>query len=682
MGITFLNGLFGFAMAAVGLPILIHLLNRRRTKRVPFSSIEFLQEVTKQQRRRVQLRQWLLLVLRCLVVALVVLAMMRPAVRASFASGGGSTLAICVLDTSFSMSAADEEGSHRERAVRKIESILATLRGGDQAQLITMTRPPEVVFESAIRDLDRVASMASKAPVSYLRASGPEAVRQAMTMAAESEAINREIYLISDFQRDDWPLERETAIPERTRVYVVPVAGADLPNVAIASAAFVPIVPGSPAGAVRVGLRNHTDQTLENYAIRVTRGTEVVGTGAARIPPGEGTTTDLLLTTPVGAGEALQVRIPEDALGVDDVAWLTPTDHRAVRVLLVTGAEPSEVVGEPYLRLALDPPGSSGERPFTVEEIPLRDLPVQSDFAFDVIVLNNVERLSESAISKIQLAHKDGTGVLVVLGDRVDLRSYNTSVLPALIDVRLEEPLTREGSFFSLTPEVPGHPIFEGFRVGLGEDLTASKFRSIVRLRPGAKVRVLARFGEWPALVEAGGVLVFVSSADLRWGNFPTGGSFLPFIQQAVLSLAPNAATSRQFEAGKPISFEVPRSENAATITCVGPGEVPLAARPGEAGIVMTEPAPEPGLYRFESMGVTIGTVAVHVDPDEGRLEYAKPADVAGSLGAQASVLGEGAAIATRVLEARNGKEIWREILFIALVLMIVETLVGRVRFA
>jgi len=682
MGITFLNGLFGVALAAIGLPVLIHLLNRRRAKRVPFSSLTFLHEVTKQQRRRVQIRQWLLLALRCLVVALVVLAMMRPAIRTSFASGGGNTLCVLVLDTSFSMSAADERGPRRDRALEKVEEVVGTLRGGDQAQLVLPTRPPELVFEAPVRDLDRVTAMAQKAPISYVRASGAEAIRAALRVVEESDAPNREIYVVSDFQPADWPAEALGDIPENTRIYLVPVSEEDLPNVTIASASFVGIVPGSALGAVRVGLRNHTDQTLESYVVQVYRGAEVVGTGSARVPPGEAGSADLLLSAPVSSADALEVRIPEDALGVDDVAWLTPSDRRAVNVLLVQGGESSELEDEPYVRLALDPPGSTADRLFAVREIPLRDLPVQASFDFDVIVLNNVERLSESVVSKLRLAHRDGAGIFFVLGDRVDVRAYNTTVLPELSDATLEETVSRPGSFFSLRPEVSGHPIFEGFRVSLGEELTASKFRTVVRIRPGPASRVLARFGELPALVSTRGVLLFASSADLRWGNFPTGGSFLPFMQQAVLSIAPNAGAARDFVAGTPITFELPRTENAAGITCVAPDGTLLAVETAEPGLLRTAEAKTPGLYRFERGGVPLGTVAVHVDPDEGRLAFADPGTIARTLGESAAVLSGGVPLPSRVLEARNGKEIWRELLLVALVLLIVETLVGRVRFA
>ena len=101
MGLTFLNGLFALALGAVSVPILIHLLNRRRASRQVFSSLQFLEEVSRRQRRRVQLRQWLRLALRCLIILLVVLAMMRPAIRSAAPSrmfGSCTTSYPCFFD--------------------------------------------------------------------------------------------------------------------------------------------------------------------------------------------------------------------------------------------------------------------------------------------------------------------------------------------------------------------------------------------------------------------------------------------------------------------------------------------------------------------------------------------------------------------------------------------------------
>lgn len=687
MGLSFLNGLFGLALGAVSVPILIHLLNRRRSRREPFSSLEFLDEVTRKQRRRIQVRQWLLLAMRVLIVLLLALAMMRPALRSAGGGGQGSTTAIVVLDDSFSMSAADEERSRIEAARDRIDELSSAFGDGDRVQLLFPSSPPRTAFDGPVHDVGRLQAVARQLEVSYTRASHRAALADALRLLEAAESLNREVYIVSDFQETDWGGEEAfPEIPDGVRVYLVPVATDNLPNVAVAGASFVQAsVQSGSSGAVRVTLANYSDADLSGYPIRVFRGDEVVAEGPLRVAEDDFATIDLPLSRPVLPGDILEVRIAEDALATDDRAFVTPGERQTLRVLIVHGGTPEGGDPEPYLGLALDPPGEAGARVFSVEEISLRDLPVRTDLEFDVFLLNNVERLSEGVIARLKLAHRDGAGIFIILGDRVDLRYYNEHVLPDLVDATLDQPASSNGSFFTLRPEVTGHPIFDGFKVGTMEDLSAARFNTVVRTHVGPGARILARLGQHAALVEGERVLVMTTSADLRWGNFPTGGSFLPLMHQAVLTLASAALEARQFKAGAPIVLELALSDVPGDVVCLTPDGAELSVsqtvRAGRVE-VRTRPAPVPGVYRFLIAGEPSREVAVHLDAREGRLRARPPEVIAASLGDHVRVLTPGAGAVTRVLEDRQGREIWRELVVLALLLAIAETVIGRVRMA
>jgi hypothetical protein len=227
--------------------------------------------------------------------------------------------------------------------------------------------------------------------------------------------------------------------------------------------------------------------------------------------------------------------------------------------------------------------------------------------------------------------------------------------------------------------------VFEGFRVGLGEELTRARFREVVRAETSGDARVLARFGNLPALIEGDRVLVFTSGMDLRWGTFPTGGSFLPFIHQAVLTLASASTGARQLEAGSPILLDVPLDEVSGEVQCLTPDGTELRVTTDvQAGTVRirTDPAPGPGLYRFLAGGEPLRNVPVHIDPEEGRLSAGDVGAMATRLGETSHLLTPGASISERVTQDRTGREIWRELLLAAFLLLMMETIVGRVRLA
>ena len=100
----FLNPAILAGLVAALIPLAIHLLHRGRTRPLPFSNLLFLRRLHHSRMRRVRLRQWLVLLLRTLIIALIIGAFARPAYQAGSGWGGGSApvSAVLLLDRSFS----------------------------------------------------------------------------------------------------------------------------------------------------------------------------------------------------------------------------------------------------------------------------------------------------------------------------------------------------------------------------------------------------------------------------------------------------------------------------------------------------------------------------------------------------------------------------------------------------
>src|SRR5690349_13989563 len=131
---TFLNPLFLFGLAAAAIPVVIHLLTRKRPRRVPFASVEFLREVNVAQLRRFRLRELLLLALRVLALALFALSLARPAVRGALGGRGGNAASSVVLlvDRSASMGATEARTTLSARAQARARAVLDALEAGDE----------------------------------------------------------------------------------------------------------------------------------------------------------------------------------------------------------------------------------------------------------------------------------------------------------------------------------------------------------------------------------------------------------------------------------------------------------------------------------------------------------------------------------------------------------------------
>ncbi|MCK4305401.1 MAG: BatA domain-containing protein [Candidatus Eisenbacteria sp.] len=774
--LTFLNGAFLAALAAAALPILIHLFSRRKARELPFSHVRFLDEITRKKISRMRLRQWLLLVLRTLAVALIALALSQPVWHGPGMNRqrGSSTVAI-LIDDSFSMEARLDPGSllpmetagsglkfptRFEEARQRALQILDLLEDGDRAVLVFTAAPLRVPYESTVRDPALLCDELERAQPRATRSDLVGALERIYPMLSSARTLNREIFIISDFQQtqmeeilrslgaevqgtaalpgsgapdsaaqgaDQAPhgippvIRALVPVPENTRLYLLPVTAPSGPNTAVVWS-FFERNPVGPGGRLTVRLHNLGDLPVQEAVLEVLEGDEerLLAEGFVSIDPG-GTAQTVISLSQVPPDGLLTVRSAPDLLERDNRFHLSTAAANRFRILLVTGGP----LSEPEIReeaafpiLALDPwggmdlldaaaggsgaiaqeqMGSSGwmrERAeglqlFEVETVPESDLGLSGELSADAVILLNVGRLSEAASQLLERYQAEGGSVLIALGDRVDPRIYNTQILRRLGQVRLENVIgdLAGGAYFSLRPAVTGHDIFEGFPISPGEMLSGARFRKLLEVRLGGSSRVVAEFsGGRPALVEEPGLLLFTSSLDLRWSDFPTSASYLPFLHRALHHLILRGRVGRREPVvGEPLSYPLPADVAGDVFRCQGPDgiEIPVQVTQTERGLLLrTPPVPDPGFYRIVAgdSDRLSRSVAVNVDTRESDLT-AMSEDEAGLIfGSEAVLLTPERELSRQVLEARYGFELWRLLITLAFMLLVAESLIARGR--
>jgi hypothetical protein len=748
-GLNFLNPVFLAGLAAAALPILIHLFSRRRAREVVFPSLEYLQEISRRKVRRMRLRQWLLLALRVLIVAFFAMAMGRPTIRggAGVVTRGSSTIAV-VLDNSFSMGAADprrsgetppldnipsagvtpptgaaasagsaaghpeagtafdESGTVYESAKERALEILDLMGEGDRGVLALPGKPVTVPFMTPVADAGLLRQEVRRAPLAAEGADLPAALAQVLPILAAARTINRELFIVSDFQQGDleaWlraapaagaagdTLGAQIKIPAGIHVYLVPARTAALDNASVARMRYDAAAGLGGKGQLVVTVLNHGESPIAARPIRVTAdgsGGDVLADAVFDLAPGgRGDVTADLSGLP--ADGALSVRIGSDALELDNTGYLVTGDPGVRKVLLVTGGrgEANAATDEGrFLRTALDPDGTSEF--FSVHEIDPEGLAAPGGWNANVVILSNVGRLSAAAVENLVAFRARGGGILVGLGDRVDPRYYNTDILPRLLSVELLNVSQEEGegAFRSLRPVVLAHPIFSGFPIGPGDDLGSARFRRLVTCRTAQDARVLAEFGRAnPAIVEGDGVLLFTSSLDGGWNDFVFSASYPPLLHKMIRYLASRGAgDDRAGLVGARLEATLPETEVNGVISCVDPwgAQTPVEATPSEKMVrLRSVPAPWPGIYRFrDAAGRTLTSFAVNLDPAEGDLRVASPEMQSRLFGTDARRLSPDQRVTRELLAGRSGRELWRPFLVMVLVLLAVESLLGRGR--
>ena len=296
---TFLNPLALVALAAVALPLVLHLFNLRRPREVDFSSLAFVKELQKSAVQRVRIKEWLLLALRMLAVACLVLAFARPTLEGAFSGWGSAsrTAHAIVVDNSLSMTLRSGPGVYLEQAKRRAEGILRTVSEGDDV-LLTSTAPMEDARATPVTRLSEARSaLEAVAP-----RAGARSIPRAITEAARriddaSDAPQRVIYAITDGQQTALVDSLEAMLPDDVTVTLMPVETRPQGNVGIQDVRVQSRIAevGQPV-QLTATLVNYGSEPVTDYVASVVLDGERVAQATTSLPPDEPTTVSFTVT--------------------------------------------------------------------------------------------------------------------------------------------------------------------------------------------------------------------------------------------------------------------------------------------------------------------------------------------------------------------------------------------------
>jgi hypothetical protein len=699
VNLTFLNGAFLFAALAALLPLVIHLISRRRVTTVDFSSLRFLKELERKRIRRVRLRQILLLIVRSLIILAVALALSRPTLKGTLGEGGGHarTSIAVVIDNSASMSRTEGGGTLFSEAVDSAVEISGLLDEGDQAFLVTAGSPATSVLTGGTFSPDVVIQALDDEEVAPVSTDYSSAVELGSELLAGARNLNRELYLVGDMQRTGWKEspgapagtreERsEQEQPDAPRAYVLSLSGPTA-NLSISSAR-IERRHGAATGGFSVSARvtNHGARAAEAL-VRLFVDGEQVGQTGVDVAAGSTETARFAVAVDDEVWHRGRVELPPDAVDIDNVCYFVTPAARRTEVLVVRpegGQEDATGLDDAdYVYRALDPT-SSGDR-FAVSIVGADELSRQDPRRFAVVVLADVGRLDTDATTWLERRLENGGGVLLVLGNRTDVRFWNAGFMPQLVGGEIVAPVERRDGV-RLAPASQGHPMLGGLVFGerLIDDISVRR-AFIVRVQ-GAEV-VLEMPGLGPALFLTeprigGEVGVLTTGLDPSWNDLPKSGFVVPLMHRLIERLSRSSAGVPVSLVGEDLTVPLP-GPPSERIDVETPGGSTVAAElpPGGAQAAVLEAADEPGIYRFSESGRTVALGAVNVDPRESDLSRASDDELQERLSPMAvTFLDRSSSLADEVLESRYGRELWRVMLYVALALVAVEMFLARPR--
>jgi len=692
--VNFLNPLYLFALAAVAVPILIHIFSRRRVPEVPFSTIRFLSRSDRRSMMRINVRRLLLLLLRILAVALVALAFARPVVRGSLAAlfpAGGSRAACILLDRSFSMGVEGEGGVAFDRGVARLAAILDNLERGDAVSVVLFDTASEIVYEGEI-EKEAVLEALRNARPSWGGTDLRNAAATGERILAGSRRDVRELYIISDFQKTALgraAARSETGAPEApdrdgagipaareksraalpVRAFLLPVQAKVAANVSIESV-VVPSVALHKGETAELGivLRNRSRELAAKFPLEVSiAGRRVMEKEIEMLPDNYVTETVVFPVERSGWIDGV-VKKRSDRLPADDTRYFALNVRDRTRVLLLADD------GGFYLEQALVPGGVEGD--IAVVKRGWRVFTSADLGAADVVVLGPGRGAAQGDVEIIDRFVARGGTAIVFLVPELKTAAERLSRYPLGIEFA-EMPQ----GFFRLAKPAAAPGFLAPFDERDLEALARLRFRSAALVRgvpPGVAKLAFDTRGPFVWEERRGEGTVVFAAVDPRpeAGELVLSPYFLPLVQQLVLATGRELPASAGSFVGEPIVWSV---EGDGAFTVELPGGATL--KPAEvSGGILVPPVETPGIVTIFAGAEVKGKIAFNPDcREESDLAYLEPRAAADSLGLGARlVVEEDRDLAPAIRAARTGREITIPVLLAAMVLLALELFVAQ----
>ncbi|MBI1369701.1 MAG: VWA domain-containing protein [Planctomycetes bacterium] len=652
-------GLAVAGLAAVSVPIIIHILSRRPRKPVEWAAMRFVLAAYKRHRMRTRLEQLLLLLMRCLILAVLGLALAGPIWSALGAMAGlakSGRVVVIVLDNSLTSAAAESPGKSRYDELRGAAGkLLDELTAQDRVALITASRPAAAIIAPPTSD-----PMAVRRQIDML---GPTAaaadLRGALQLAQqtldEMEQTGRPTYvvLLSDFSAGAVPLEAGSStlpkeisrLGEKAKLLMyTPAAGADNIQIQSIEPDRKVVIAGGATGATPV-----------SWSIKVRRFTQSAGGPAVSTvrlsAPGQPPVrrevrwaagqniADLHMDTPLATPGTAEVEaMLEPAAEGSDVLDTDNTMRAIVRVRQKLGVTILDRVGTASMGLS------------PAKWLSTALAPVADQLGWPI----HVKDADTAALGADRTILRDTDAVLVLRPDLLDDAGWDTlgtwtkagglawiiappTPTPTLWPAKLNETM---GLNWSIGAEAVKDepPLRLASDTQIAEELV--RLRSDIEdlLRPveiyrhlpietaslGAQTSVLLKgAGGQPIMIAAdtasgrGRVMLTSTAVDLNWTNLPIKPLFVPLVHEVIRAAIDQLQPAGHFEAG-----DQPRLGPAwADVTkLIGPGDTQVMLikdsdtdSAGGEGVTPIRPLLLPGVYRSET-----DALVVNVRPDAG----------------------------------------------------------------
>ncbi|HMO14431.1 MAG TPA: BatA and WFA domain-containing protein [Pirellulaceae bacterium] len=631
-------------LAGLGLlafPILAHLLSLRSRNNYFFSTNRFLEEAASQQNRFLRLKRWLLLIVRCCMIAFIVLAFARPIweKRLSLNSGTEELAVIILLDTSVSTSQSIDGGVAFQALKATTIRTLNQLRAGiDSANIVLAEDVASPIVPELTKNLRLLHQLMRKVDWNYGRADIEGAFVE-ISKQFDKYPGKKLLVIVSDMQATNWMSDeirgrKQIALPKGIETKFIQLPTPTSLNFGVVNPRCFPAdpLPGQNFQVVADVGGDTNEPTQLSVTLSVVGGESQSQT--VRIEPGSLTPVSFDVEFDAALEGAFVFSIPDDRFSADNKCYFAVRRGVTTPVVMISD-DPPEDIGTSafFMERALRPFNDIQDRYKMVAMSPGKVVE-GSLTRFEIAVVGYVSELNDESCAEIARFVREGGNLIYLCGEG-DVNRNLKRLAAAVEDSLLPFEVVAVDRFsrYEDAPYISAgkwrSPWLQAFDVSSQvalRDVRLHRVWSVDNVAEDADILLTYSDGR-PALAHRyfgrGHVLLANFSPSTDFSEFGTYGAFAALIQMLVGHLGEQLAEEAPI-VPKPIRFTTALARpNDASVQIIDPEGVSLLKydlTDATPEVLVITQNTQPGFYRMETGENIVQTIAVNIDPRESDL--------------------------------------------------------------
>jgi hypothetical protein len=712
---TFLNPAILWGLLAVSIPIIIHIFNLKRTKKIEFSTLMFLKEIQQSKYKKIKLKQLLILLCRIAFIIFLVLMFSRPFEKGYLFSANSKirSSVLLVLDDSFSMLSRETGGSDFDAAKGKLTETLNLFDENDEIYFSTVSNINSQNKSFIFTDINTLRDSIKNTKVSDVTRNINTVIYFSNKILESSSNPNKEIFLFTDGQKSflsgNAPITTDVKLAENTKLNIILSGSRKGNNLSIDTVDVVTkIFEKNKPVKIKCTVTNHNVFNVANKSVIFTSSPKPYRDEKVIDIPANSSVEVEFSVVPGASGfisgnvELQQKEISDDEIPNDNKQFFTFYAPPKVKVLMAS--ESSTDLS--YLKLALSASeemmkDSTGSKAvfYDIDQITGSDLIRKELTNYNCIIVVNKASFTSDEANKINDYINNGGGVIIYPGVNTQLENYNNTFL-RIIDV------PNINSKFSATESNPSykfenidlsHPIFDGIftqkldakesilkdspEIKSGFDLQAGKnSEPIITLNANKNFLVEYSRGK-------GKLLLFAVPPDLNGSNYPAKSIFSPITVRSILYLSP-VNTIKPAISGKDYFLDFSGFGKLDTSSI----SVSLQSNNSPIGNLKLDDKNSlvnlkgflnsNSNYKLTQKSETVFEFPSNFEKSESLLDKYTSIEITSllkeKLQANVNVISPENTLSASILALRTGKEMWQYFLLFALLFLLIEYFIAR----